>query len=115
MIDDKKIRVAIWKTLLPSAKSVLIGILLLTAIAFAILHKIPMGPTKEVIAQVEAIGVTHGATGGGRYLICVLDSGSKIKVFLDNQDPLIQQGKMVKLREYTRFWGRKTYQFSSPF
>jgi hypothetical protein len=113
MTNDNKIRVAIWKMQLPSVKSVLIGILLLAAFAFAILHKIPMGPTKKVTAQVEAIGVTHGATGSGRYLICVLDSGRKVKVFLDEKAPLIQQGEIVKLREYTLSFGRKSYQLSS--
>ncbi len=109
--DVKKIRAAIWKTRLPSLKNTLISILLVAAFAFAILHKIPMGPTKEITAKVEAIGITHGATGSGRYLICVLDNNNKkVKVFLDNQAPLVQQGQTIKLREYTRLSGGKTYQ-----
>lgn len=114
IIDDKKVRIAIWMTCLPSAKGALIGILLVGVFAFAILHKTPIGPTKEVVAQVEAIGVTHGATGGGRYIVCILDDGEQTRVFLDNPAPLIQKGQTVKLRESSRLFGRKAYQLSSP-
>ena len=111
-MNDKKIRIAIWKERLPSAKGIMIAVVLVAVLAFAILHKTPVGPTREIVAQVEAIGVTHDYIGSRTYLVCILDNGQQVRVSLNNQAPLIQKGQMVKLRESSRFLtSGKTYQF----
>ncbi len=110
MTDGKKVRIIIWRIRLALANGGPIGILLVAAIAFSVLHKVPVGPTREIVAQVNAIGVTHGPTGGGRYLVCTIDSGVQVRVFLDAAAPLIQKGQMVKL-SMSSHWllGGKTY------
>ena len=117
MISDKEIRTAIWKERLPSVKGTLVVVALVSFIVFLILYITPVGPTREIAAQVETIGVRHDETGSEVYLVCILDNGNRVNVFnksFNKPVRLVQKGQMVKLRELSYLlFGRKTYQFVS--
>lgn len=67
---------------------------------------------QEVRAHVEAVGVTHGATGSGKYLVCILENGQRVNVFLGHSLLYVSKGKRVTLCESSHaFSSRKTYDF----
>ena len=84
---------------------------------FATINKTPAGPSSEIVARVESYSVAHsGVTGSTIYLVCILDNGVRVNVFLSNHEPAlnVQKGQMVKLRESSRLLtSGKKYQFIS--
>lgn len=109
---NKIIQKEVWRTRLSSFKTIALALLLITLLGLAILApRIPMGPTKEITAYVESIGVSHGGTGGSAYLICELSNGEKVRAYWENQIPL-KKGEKILLLETPRLTGGKKYEFA---
>lgn len=113
-----EIWIAVWKDRLQSPKLIIISVGLTAFLIFGTLNETPAGPVCEIIARVETFGVTQSFGGSGIYLVCILDNGKRVNVYLRNpfNEPAlnIQKGQMVKLKESSRLLSDgKIYHFVS--
>lgn len=79
---------------------------------FFVLPQLTTGDGKEEFAYVESVGFSHGANGGSVYLVCRLENGKTVRVFIyDNQ--AVKEGDQVVLRGDERLIGigEKRYSF----
>ena len=102
-VSKQKIEAAIWKERFKQLKLfAALGFVFLSILSGIYFFHLESGESYEVAAKVQSIGGSQGYDGSSGYLVCKLDNGGIVTVFVETPS-LVKVGDQVVLKASEKF------------